>query len=407
MPQTKSSVIIPSTRQLQEFFTRGVSTVVPESELEAGLRSGLRLRVYLGVDPTGPHIHLGHAVLLRKLAQLQAWGHEVILLLGDFTAQIGDPTGKDQARSVLTIDEIRQNAATYKQQAATILDFDHPTNPVRLEYNATWLSKLSFQDVIELSAHFTVQQMLERDMFEKRLADGKPIHLHEFLYPVMQGYDSVAMDVDLEVGGNDQLFNMLAGRTLQHVINQKNKSVLTAQLLPGTDGRKMSKSYNNVIGVTDSPVEMFGKLMALRDELINDYAVLCTDWTMEQVGVVAERLRSGENPRDVKVDVAKAIVALYHDTAAAEDAAKEFFAVFADKGKPTEIPEYTITDTDTDLITLMIHAQLVDSKGQARRLVEQGGVKLDDEKITDPTAQPDWKAGSILQVGKRRFVKIV
>jgi tyrosyl-tRNA synthetase len=402
-----SKTTIPTPDQLAAVLDRGTSNVIVRDELVQKLQAGERLRVYLGVDPTGPQIHLGHAVVLRKLRLLQTLGHEIILLIGDFTARIGDPTGKDQARQVLTHEEILQNAASYQAQASTILDFDDPVNPAVLKYNAAWLDVLRFQDVIELASHFTVQQMMERDMFEQRLEAGKPIHLHEFLYPVMQGYDSVAMDVDLELGGNDQLFNMLAGRTLQHAINKKTKAVLTCDLLPGPDGRKMSKSYGNVIGVTDAPTDMFGKVMSLNDDVIPVYAKLCTDWTASEVDSIIERLQANENPRDIKVELAKAIVTIYHNATAADVAATEFFAVFADKGKPTDMPEYTLTATDIDVQTLLTMTGLATSKSEARRLMEQGGVKINDEKITDPQATPIFTNGDVLQVGKRRFVKLV
>ncbi len=462
-----SKTTTPTPDQLAALLDRGTSAVIVREALIEQLQSGERLRVYLGVDPTGPQIHLGHAVVLRKLRILQDLGHEIILLIGDFTARIGDPTGKDQARQVLTHEEILQNAADYQAQASTILNFDDPVNPAVLKYNATWLDALRFQDVLELAAQFTVQQMLERDMFEKRFygrlvcpecrtekvvrakgisgttedvdfnsienmpiglqnifcnfcgyeffSDNRtiekfeptPIHLHEFLYPVMQGYDSVAMDVDLELGGNDQLFNMLAGRTLQQAINKKSKAVLTCDLLPGTDGRKMSKSYHNVIGVTDAPTEMFGKVMALHDDLIAVYANLCTDWTPAEVATITQRLQSDENPRDIKVELAKAIVTIYHDAAAADIATTEFFAVFADKGKPTEMPEYQLTREDVDMIEILVHTKMAASKAEARRLIEQGGVKINDEKIVDSKATLEFKNGDIVQVGKRRFLKLV
>lgn len=322
-----------------ELLTRGVSEVIPADELTKKFESSEPMKIYYGVDPTGPQIHIGHAVVLRKLREFQDLGHHIILLIGDFTARIGDPTDKDAARTVLTHEEVLANANTYQEQAAKILDFDGD-NPAVLDYNSKWLDELKFQDVLELSSEFTVQQMLERDMFEKRLRDGKPIHVHEFMYPIMQGYDSVAMEVDMEMGGSDQLFNMLAGRTLLKSRTGKEKVVMTFELLEGTDGRKMSKSYNNIIGVTDEPADMFGKVMSLKDELIPRYFELATDVPMSTVKEAAERLKT-ENPRDLKVELAREIVTMYHSADDAASAEQAFFKVFADKGRPDDIPTYT------------------------------------------------------------------
>lgn len=387
-----------------ELLTRGVSEVIPGAELQKKLESGESMKIYLGVDPTGPSIHLGHAVILRKMREFQKLGHKIILLIGDFTARIGDPTDKDAARTVLTHQEVLENANTYQEQAAKILDFDSSENPAVLDYNSKWLDELKFQDVLELSSEFTVQQMLERDMFENRMKEGKPIHVHEFMYPIMQGYDSVALDVDMEFGGTDQLFNMLAGRTLLKKRNGKEKVVMTFELLEGTDGRKMSKSYNNIIGVTDSADEMFGKILSLKDELIPRYFELATDVPMTVVQEAVQRVT--KDPRDLKVELAREIVSMYHNADAAAQAEKAFFAQFADKQTPTDIPEYVVTAADTDMVELLINAGLAESKGKARRLMEQGGVRLNDTKMTDASLPVEFSNGDVVQVGKRRFVKL-
>jgi tyrosyl-tRNA synthetase len=395
---------VKKSNMSDELLTRGVSEVIPADELQKKLDSGTPMKIYLGVDPTGPSIHIGHAVILRKMREFQKMGHNIVLLIGDFTARIGDPTDKDAARTVLTHEEVLANANSYQEQAAKILDFEGD-NPAVLDYNSKWLDELKFQDVLELASDFTVQQMMERDMFEKRLNEGKPIHVHEFMYPIMQGYDSVAMDVDMEMGGNDQLFNMLAGRTLLSKRSGKEKVVMTFDLLEGTDGRKMSKSYHNIIGVTDEPADMFGKVMSLKDELIPRYFELATDVPMSRVTETAERLKT-ENPRDLKVELAREIVTMYHSADDAAAAEKAFFQVFADKGRPDDIPTYTPVATDTDMVMLLVNAELAKSKGEARRLMEQGGVRLNDVKMMDPAVPVEFSDGDVIQVGKRRFLQI-
>ncbi|MFH1426892.1 MAG: tyrosine--tRNA ligase [Candidatus Kerfeldbacteria bacterium] len=410
MPKTakKSKKAVPAgAAAVDDILSRGVVDIIPRGLFEQKLKKGERIRVYYGVDPTGPEIHLGHAVILRKLRQLQDLGHEVILLIGDFTARIGDPTDRDAARTTMTHKEILDNAKTYNEQASKILDFSRSAkNPAQLMYNAKWLDKLRFQDVIELTSHFTVQQMMERDMYQRRLVEDKPIYVHEFLYPVMQGYDSVAMDVDMEVGGNDQLFNMLAGRTLQKTLNDREKIVMTFELLEGTDGRKMSKSYGNVVGVMDEPFEMYGKIMSLSDDLIVRYFQLCTDVEPGKIESISKELNEDANPRDVKMRLAKEIITLYHSKKDAEAAEIEFVSVFQEKHAPTEMGAYTIGSKDKTISDLIVNAGLAQSKGEARRLVEQGGVRIDDEKVEDPHALPEIQDGDVLRVGKRKFVQL-
>lgn len=369
--------------KIKELLTRGVETVIVQKELEEKLNSGKKIRLYLGVDPTGPEIHLGHAVILWKLKTFQELGHEVILLIGDFTAKIGDPSDKKAIRQPLTDKEIKENMRGYKRQAEKILDF----KKVRLKYNSKWLKKLNFEDVLNLASKFTVGQMLERDMYQSRIKNNKPIGIHEFMYPLMQGYDSVAMDVDLEVGGNDQTFNMLAGRTLQKAYNEKDKHVLAVKLLVGTDGRKMSKSYGNTIPLESTPEDMYGKIMSMRDEMMPDYFLLTTHLPENEI---EEILKS--SPRDAKARLAREVVALYYGESKAKEAEEEFEKVFKNKELPSNIEEFKLKDRNLDLVDTLVETKLASSKNEAKRLIEQGGVHKD---------------GDIIRVGKRRFVRII
>lgn len=396
--------ISQNPEKIQEILQRRVQDVVKFEELEKVLKSGKKIRLYNGVDPSGSKLHLGHAVVLRKLKEFQDAGHEVILLIGDFTGMIGDPTDRGAARQPLTRQQVLANAKDYQKQAARILDFKGK-NPVKIKYNSKWLDKISFRDLIPLASNFTVQQLLERDMFQKRTQEDKPIHLHEFLYPLMQGYDSVAMDVDLEVGGNDQLFNMLAGRTLMQKLKGKTKAVLTCPLLLGLDGRKMSKTFNNTINLDESPSEMFGKIMSMKDELIVNYFELATDEPREVIERTKKDLASGVNPRDLKVRLAKSIIVMYHSIEEAEEAEAEFERIFKDKQAPTDMPT-TANPGQVNLAEFMVEQSLTDSKSNARRLIEQGAVSINSKKITDREVEIEFQIDDILQVGKRKFLKI-
>lgn len=392
------------TEMIRDILTRGVSEIIGQKTLEQRLQGLPPMTVYLGVDPTGADIHLGHAIHLRKLRALQKLGHKIILLIGDFTGRIGDPTDRDAARKPLTHEQVIANAKKYKEQAGTILDFTDAENPVELRYNAEWLDNMSFREIIQIASHFTVQQFLERDMYQERIKAGKPIHLHEFLYPLMQGYDSVVMGVDMEVGGSDQLFNMLAGRSLVQEILGKEKIVMTSKMLEGTDGRKMSKSYNNIIAVKDAPQDMFGKLMSINDELIGQYFELATDVSMTDIEKIMKDMKAGKrNPRDVKFDLAADIVTFYHGAVAAEKAAAEFNHIFKDKKKPDVIPTFA-NSKKFNVLDVLVESGLLGTKNEARRAIEQGGVKVNDQKITswDTVLQK----GDVLQVGKRKFLKI-
>lgn len=392
--------------QVRDLLTRGVTNVIVKEELEKLLLSGKKIRLYLGIDPTGFELHIGHAVPLRKLRRFQKLGHEVILLFGGFTAQIGDPSGRDEMRKPLTYEQVIANAETYKAQASKILDFKGE-NPVKIKNNHDWLSKLSFSDVVKLAGNFTVQQMLERDMFQERIKDELPIGLHEFLYPLMQGYDSVAMDVDLEVAGNDQLFNILAGRTLQEKINGRTKHCMTFELLEGTDGRKMSKTYNNHIPLDSPARDMYGKVMSLSDDLIIRYFKLATELPLDEIKKVEKELEKGVNPRDVKMRLARGIVTLYHDSTAALDAEQAFINQFSKKGLPDDIKEVSIGKSAVLLLDLLLEQGMIPSKGEGKRLMEQGGIKVNGEKVNNPLTELKLdKEKTLLQVGKRKYLYV-
>jgi tyrosyl-tRNA synthetase len=382
-----------------ELLTRAVSNVTPLKLAQEKLAPGKTLRVYLGIDPTGAKLHLGHTVPLRKLRAFQDAGHEVILVIGSFTAMIGDPSGRDAQREPLTAAQVQKNFETYIDQAKLVLDM----TKLSVRYNHEWLEKLDFKKIVELASHFTVQQMLERDMFEERLHKGNPIGVHEFLYPLMVGYDSVMLDVDCELGGNDQYFNLLAGRTLQKAYGKREKFVLTTKLIEGTDGRKMSKTYDNCVYITDPPGEMFGRIMTINDALIPVYMECCTAMPMSDVERAAKALKEGsQNPRDMKRALAKEIVTLYHGADAAQKAHDEFIRVFSEKALPTDIRTVT-AKKGTLILELMVQEKLASSKSDARRLIEQGGVKIDDASVSSIDATV---ASGILKVGKRKFVRI-
>ncbi|MDH5597060.1 MAG: tyrosine--tRNA ligase [Candidatus Peregrinibacteria bacterium] len=387
---------------VDEILSRGVDSIVPKKGLKEKMESGKKLRLYLGVDPTGAQIHLGHTIPLRKLRDFQRAGHQVIFLVGSFTAMIGDPTDRSAMRQPLTQAEIEKNFHTYKEQASKIIDF----SKAEIVYNGDWLSKLSFTDVVELAQKFTVQQMLERDMYQKRVAENKPIGLHEFFYPLMQGYDSVHLEVDLEVGGTDQLFNMLAGRHLLEVYKGKEKHVLTTPLIEGTDGRKMSKTYSNTINISDAPSDMFGKVMSMTDDLIIKYFIYCTDLSIKEIDAIDKAMKAGENPRDAKMKLAAEIVKLYHSEAEAAMAEQDFVNVFKKGGVPEDMPEFEING-ERNIIDLLELCRLVTSKSEGRRAVEQGGVKINEKKVESVDEVIHLEKDMIIQLGKRRFAKII
>lgn len=392
------------TDQISDLLSRGVDEIIVRNQLEARLRSKDRITLFLGIDPTGFRLHLGHAIALRKLRDFQRLGHRVIFLIGNFTARIGDTSDKDSPRQPLSQEQIEENFKTYKQQASTILDF----SKIELRYNADWLEKLTFKEIIELANKFTVQQMIEREMYTRRISEGRPIGLHEFLYPLMQGFDSVAMDVDLEVGGRDQLFNMLAGRTLQKAVRSKDKHVLTVKLLEGTDGRKMAKTYDNVINITDTPSEQYGRVMSIKDQLIVQYFELCTDVPMHEVGDIEQAIAGGENPRDLKMRLGREIVSMYHGKSEALEAEGDFIRVFREKSLPDQIPEKKLGKAQWSICELLVAVRLAPSKSEGRRLIEGGGVSVDGVRIEDPRASLTvGKKSQLIKVGKRHFVKVI
>lgn len=389
--------------QIEELLDRGVENIYPSRDfLEKELLSGRRLTLYTGYDPTGPSLHIGHGITMVKLRQFQDLGHKIIMLIGDFTALIGDPTDKTSARQKLTRDQVLQNCKEYQKQAAAILHFGGE-NPVEVKYNSDWLAKMSFEDVIELSSHFTVQRMLERDMFQRRIEEEKPIYLHEFLYPMMQGYDSVAMDVDGEVGGNDQTFNMLAGRTLMKDLKNKEKFVVTAKLLVDGSGKKMGKTEGNAVSLSDSPEDMFGKVMRWTDEMIERGFELCTRIEMDEMKRILLAIHQGSNPRDAKLRLAYEVTKTFLGEAAAEQGQKHFASVIQSNEKPEEITE--LAPSAYDIVTALVEAGFVKSKTEAKQNIEGGGVRVNDEKVEDFDLAV--KSGDVIQKGKRFFVKII
>lgn len=383
-------------------LTRGVAQVLPDTKSLLSLMEKRTIRVYLGIDPSGAYLTLGHSVVLRKLQQFADLGHDVILLIGNGTVRIGDPTGKDSTRPVLTDEQIEENFKDWKRQASKVLDFDKIT----IKHNGDWLDKLNFTDIIKLMAKTTVQQLLERDMFQKRIKEGKPIHGHEILYPLLQGYDSVAMDVDLEIGGTDQTFNMLMGRTLQKAYNNKEKWVLVTPIINGTDGRKMSKSYHNYIALTDDNINMYGKLMSTADEEILTYFEVLTDVPMDEINQMEKKIDGGANPMEFKKKLAFEITRMYHDETLAQEAADHFQKTVQNKEAPEEMEEISISSEAISIFDLVKACGSGDSNTQLRGLIMQGGVQLDGEKVTDPSTQVTLTSGVVLRLGKRRYYRI-
>ncbi len=428
-----------------ELLTRGVAKVIPELLAKEGLKSGNKLRIYFGIDPTGPKLHLGHSIPLRKLQAFADAGHHAIFLIGSYTAMIGDPTGKDTMREILTKEQVQRNFQDYRAQAEKILDF----SKVEIRYNDEWLSKLSFDQILKISGQYSVQQMQEREMYKKQAVfikcrncahvfkspiqfppntnfelkgnktncpnchqmtllenqdiifafeSPREINLTEFIYPLMQGYDSVALDVDCEIGGDDQLFNMLVGRKLQSAINGKQKFVLTTKLIEGTDGRKMSKTYDNCIYLTDDAKDMYGKVMSIKDDLMEMYFECCTDVPMDEV----KKILKG-SPRDAKARLALEITTLYHGAEAAKNAEAEFSNVFSKGQVPDDMPEVKVKKGEL-LIDILARENIVSSKSEARRLIEQKAVSVDGELVTGFDAVA--KKG-IVKVGKRKFVRVI
>ena len=398
----------PPINEQMDLVGRGVDELISEEQLEQKLesasKSGEPLIVKLGCDPSRPDLHIGHAVVLRKLRHFQDLGHQAVLVIGDFTAMIGDPSGRNKTRPQLTIQEAKEYGLTYVEQASAVLD----VGALNIFHNSDWLSAMNFDDVIRLTSHYTVARMLERDDFEKRYKSEVPISLHEFLYPLAQAMDSVKLNADVELGGTDQKFNLLVGRDLQRAYDQDPQVVITTPLIEGTDGvKKMSKSYDNAIGLTDEPGDMYGKTLSIPDELIVPYFELATNISSKELDRIKSRLQKGEIPRDMKRQLARDIVTLYHSLEAAQDAESDFDRIFVEGDEPEEMDEFIVKESPVTVLTVMHNAGLVSSKREGRRLIEQGGVKVDGEKISDINTEIVVDQPRILRVGKRKFLKLV
>lgn len=400
--------IITDGKQIEDLLSRGVEIIYPDKEsLKKLLISGKRIRLYCGYDPSAPALHIGNAISINKLAQFQKMGHEVIFLIGDFTGMIGDPTDKKAARKKLTRDEVLQNSTNYIKQASAYLAFDGD-NPARIRYNSEWSDAITFKDLIEITSNFTVQQMIQRDMFQERIKEEKPIHLHEFLYPVAQGYDSVALDVDLEIGGNDQMFNMMCGRDLMKAMKGKEKFVLTMKLLADESGKKMGKSEGNVVFLDESPENMYGQVMSWPDGVIAAGFELCTNADMDELRNIQEQIKDPTiNPRDLKMRLAHEITCINHGQAKADEAQDHFIRTIQKKEAPQDAKSQRSKIKNPNIIDLLVEIELASSKGEARRLVEQRGVKIDGKMIDDPQAEITIsKAGVLVQKGKIHFIKV-
>ncbi len=386
-------------------LARGTDEILPEGGLEAKLRKNRPLIVKAGFDPTAPDLHIGHTVLINKMRQFQELGHDVVFLIGDFTGMIGDPSGKNSTRPPLSPEEIKANAETYEAQIFKILDRER----TRVEFNSRWMEELGAAGMIKLAARHTVARMLERDDFSKRYENGQPISIHEFLYPLVQGYDSVALNADVELGGTDQKFNLLVGRQLQQDAGQEPQVIMTTPLLEGLDGvQKMSKSLGNYVGITDPPGEMFGKLMSISDELMWRYFDVLSFRSLDEIADLKKRVADGMNPRDAKFELGREIVARFHDAAAADAAQAEFVARFQKGAMPEDMPEVSVASEDGRLgiAHVLRLAGLVSSNGEAFRMIKQGAVKIDGDRIEDRGLEIPAGSTQVYQVGRRRFARV-
>jgi len=403
-----SKIKFPPLNEQMDLIRRGAVEIIPEKELvkklERSLEEGKPLNIKLGCDPSRPDLHIGHSVVLRKLAQFQMLGHKAILIVGDFTGMIGDPSGRNATRPALTLEETRAHGESYFNQATKILDREK----TKMVYNSEWLSKMSFEDVIKLASKYTVARMIERDDFEKRFKAEKPISIHEFLYPLAQAMDSVAIKSDVELGGTDQKFNLLVGRDIQREYGVEPQCILTMPLIVGTDGvEKMSKSYDNYIGISDSPKEMYGRTLSIPDDIIYLYYDLATDISKEELTEIKQQLDDPNvNPRDIKRRLARTFIAMYHSEEDAIKAEEEFDKVFIKKEVPDDIPELKLYDKELSILDMILKVKFAPSKGEAKRLVTQGGVSINGVKISDVGAKIKIENDMVLKVGKRKFVKL-
>ena len=397
----------PSLNEQMDIIRKGAEEIIPEEQLvrkiELSIKEQKPLRIKLGADPSRPDLHIGHAVVLGKMRQFQDLGHQAVLIIGDFTAMIGDPTGRSKTRPALTLEDTKENAQSYFEQAGIVLNKE----TLEIRYNSEWLALMNFRDVITLSAHYTVARMLERDDFSKRYAQGIPISTHEFLYPLAQAYDSVAIKSDVELGSTDQKFNVLVGRYIQREYGLHPQVILTMPILEGlSGGAKMSKSLDNYIGFTDRPEDMYGKTVSISDDLILKYFTLVTDTPAKEIEAFKKAMEAGENPRDIKHELAWRLVKRYYDAAAADQAKEHFQKVFVNKDIPDNIPEYSVLTDEIFIAKLMVESGLCQSGGEAKRLIAQGGVSLNGNPVDSYSAPLGIKDGDVLKVGKRKFLKL-
>jgi len=391
--------------KIKKLLTRNVEEAIVEKDLERKLKSGKKLRIKLGCDPSRPDLHLGHSVGLRKLKEFQDLGHRIVFIIGDYTGMIGDPSGKSKTRPALSKREVRENAKSYFKQVGKILDI----KKTEIKYNSEWFSKFNMEDILKLTGKFTVARILERDDFSKRLKGGADVAVSEIMYPIMQAYDSIMIKADVEIGGTDQKFNMLAGRDLQRKMNLPEQNIITTTLLVGLDGKqKMSKSLDNYIGITEESNSMFGKIMSISDEMILCYFKLLTDLEDKELKKIEAELKDSKiNPRDIKVRLAREIITIYHNKKSAQNAEEEFNKIFREKKKPSKIANCELRIANCELQDLLMEIKLASSKSDARRLVKQGGVRIDNVAQDDFKKIVKVKEGMIVRVGKRRFIRIV
>ena len=390
-------------KKIKELVLKGVEEIIEKKSLVQKLKSGKKLRVKLGIDPTGPKIHIGRALQFQKLKQFQELGHQIILIIGDFTAQIGDASDKQSMRKPLSEKEIKENMKNYKEQIGKIINLEK----TEIHYNSEWFNKMKLKEIISLAMNFTAQQMIQRKNFKERWDSNKPIGLHELLYPLLQGYDSVMVKADIEIGGSDQLFNLKTGREIQKIFNQPQQDIITLKMLYGTDGRKMSTSWGNIITIIDKPFDIFGKIMSMKDELIPHYLELCTDVPLKEIKKIEKDLSSKKvNPKEIKIKLAKEIIKNYYNKKEADEAEKEFNKIFVKKEIPTETKEIKINEKNIPFLDLLVKTGLAPSKSEAKRLILQNAVKIDNKVLNDWKKNIEIKKGMIIQVGKRKFIKI-
>jgi tyrosyl-tRNA synthetase len=390
-------------QKIEELLSRNVGEVVDKNHLRDALKSGKKLRVKLGIDPTSPDLHLGHAVVLSKLREFQDLGCTAVLLIGDFTAQIGDPSGRDKTRPPLIQSDVKENMKHYLKQAGKVLDI----KKTEVVYNSSWLGKLTTVDMLKLLSKVSVQQVIEREDFDRRLSEGKSVQMHELIYPVLVAYDSVAMKADVEMGGDDQFFNFLMGRAVMEKFDMQPQDILTTRLLVGTDGeRKMSKSLGNYIGLNDEPSDMFGKVMSVRDDLIQKYFELATTMSADEIADIAKEFKNGTNPKTLKERLAFEIVKRYHGETAAQKAQENFEKVFSRHETPDDLPVLKLKAKNMTALDMVVASGIMKSRSEARRLIEQGGFEFDEKIIKNPLEEVVIHGGEVMRVGKKSFFKI-